>query len=207
MNYKKYDTGGNVEEEKEYSPAKSWAMARARLGIAGQSELDKLKAKRSAWKSWLDRMKAEQTSDFVTRNLEQSLWGKLGGGLGLLAGSYLGSKTESDKWDPLISGVTTGLGSAAGRYGAAEWGTQPEDYTYEDFIKANPEYTDDLGGRFHLAEKTDLTNLTEEDIIALETAADQARDEELLEGALASITDAYTGKELSTEDWIKSLFA
>jgi len=208
MFYKKYENGGDVEEgTEEYSPARNWAMARARLGIQSQAELDELKSKRQSWKNWIADMQLQSQDDFKQRNLEQSIWGKIGSGVGLLAGSYLGGKTESDKWDPLISGVTTGIGSAAGRYGAAELGTQPEDYSYEDFIDANPEYEGDIGGKFHLSEKADLANLTEEDIGSLEAAITRAKDDELLGGVLSSLTDAYTGKEVSTEDWISNLFA
>ena len=212
---KKYANGGDVDlndEEKSNDLARNWAMARARLGIQSQAELDELKSKRQSWKNWIADMQLQSQDDFKQRNLEQSIWGKIGSGVGLLAGSYLGGKDYvSDKWDPLISGVTTGLGSATARYGASQnpfgLGTEIEDYTYEDFITANPEYAGDLGGKFHLSEKADLASLTEEDISSLDAAITRAKDDELLEGALSSLTDAYTGKEVSTEDWIKNLFA
>ena len=133
MNYKKYDTGGNVEEEKEYSPAKSWAMARAKLGIAGSQEEQDLKRAQKLWTNYLSDIQDSRLQAFKDRNLYSTIGSKLLGGAGYLLG---GADMFKDmKW---LQPTLTTLGATAGRYAgtlAADPNADEYQPKYADFAK------------------------------------------------------------------------
>ena len=206
MNYKKYDTGGNIEEEKEYSPAKSWAMARARLGIAGSQEEQALKRAQKLWSNYLSDIQDSRLQAFKDRNLYSTIGSKLLGGAGYLLG---GADIFKDmKW---VQPALTTLGATTGRYA----GTLAADPTADEYQPDYKEFADEYDisgieeGRFFKGDRESFKEGTGIDIDDMKDALAQAFSDEQTMNILSGMTDVYNIHKLGEDadlEWLYNMF-
>ena len=209
MNYKKYDTGGNVEEETEYSPSKSWAMARAKLGIAGSQEEQDLKRAQKLWTNYLSDIQDSRLQAFKDRNLYSTVGSKLLGGAGYLLG---GADMFKDmKW---VQPALTTLGATTGRYA----GTYAADPNADEYQPKYADFAKDLEskgisnieeGRFYKGDRESFKEGTGIDIDDMKDALGQAFSDEQTMNILSGMTDVYNihklGKDADLE-WLYNMF-